>query len=236
MVYGLIISAGKQSRFESDTPKALMPYGNCTLLDINIANMKQTCDEVFVVVSKENQHWFKGYHKLVIESGNGCGDAVMRALSQLELEKDDTVFIQWGDCFHTAKIYQDLRNSYVDTWLIPCVKEEKPYVQIEPISFNQVVVKFSKYNEPVTAGYHDLSLFYGNALEMLHHLKLFATSHLSTNAETLYQHRHGNELQFLDVFNETFLRAKVIELIDYEDNSFNTLAKFQELMQKKILR
>lgn len=236
MVHGLIISAGKQSRFESDIPKALMSYGNYTLLDINIANMKQTCDEVFVVVSKENQQWFEGYPKLVIESGNGCGDAVMRALLQLELDDDDTVFIQWGDCFHTANIYQKLRNSYVDTWLIPCVKEEKPYVQIEPITSDQVTVKFSKYGEPITEGYHDLSLFYGNAKEMLYHLQLFANSHLSMNAETLYQHKHGNELQFLDVFNETFLRASIVELTNYEDNSFNTLAQFQELMQRKILR
>lgn len=236
MVYGLIISAGKQSRFESATPKALMSYGNCTLLDINISNMKVTCDEVYVVVSKENQHWFDGYPKIVIESGNGCGDAVMRALAQLELNEDDTVFIQWGDCFHTLHIYQDLRNRYVDTWLIPCVKEEKPYVQIEPISFNRVVVRFSKYNEPITSGYHDLSLFYGNAKEMLYHLQQFANHSLSQNKETLYQHKHGNELQFLDVFNETFLRAQVVELTDYEDNSFNTLAQFQELMQKKTLR
>lgn len=236
MIYGLIISAGKQSRFESEIPKALMPYGNTKLLDVNIANMKSVCDEVYVVTSYENTIWFDGYPQLTIESGNGCGDAVMKALSLLELNSNDTVFIQWGDCLHTKTIYKYLHDSYVDTWLIPCVKEEKPYVQIEPISFNQVVVKFSKYNEPVTAGYHDLSLFYGNALEMLHHLKLFATSHLSTNAETLYQHRHGNELQFLDVFNETFLRAEIIELVDYEDNSFNTLAQFQELVQKKILR
>ena len=236
MVYGLIISAGKQSRFESDTPKALMPYGNCTLLDINIANMMVTCDEVYVVVSTDNQNWFNGYHKLVIESGNGCGDAVMRALAQLDLNDDDTVFIQWGDCFHTLHIYQDLRNRYVDTWLIPCVKEEKPYVQIKPHGLNQVTVNFSKYNEPITSGYHDLSLFYGNALEMLHYLQQFANNHLSATSDSLYQHKHGNELQFLDVFNETLIRAQIIELLDYEDNSFNTVAQFQKLMQKKTLR
>ena len=236
MVYGLIISAGKQSRFESETPKALMSYGNCTLLDINIANMKVTCDEVYVVVSKENQQWFDGYHKLVIESGNGCGDAVMRALSQLELDDDDTVFIQWGDCFHKLNIYQELRNRYVDKWLIPCVKESSPYVQIIPYEHNQIEVRFSKYDEPITEGYHDLSLFYGNAKEMLHNLTNFANGTLSYEPGTLYKHKHGNELQFLDVFNETFLRGEVIEFQDYEDNSFNTLAQFNELMEKKILR
>ena len=52
MIYGLIIAAGKQSRFESDIPKALVPYKGRRLLDINVDIMKSVCDVVYVVQTR----------------------------------------------------------------------------------------------------------------------------------------------------------------------------------------
>lgn len=233
MVYGLIIAAGKQSRFESSTPKALMPYGESTLLDINIENMQATCDMVFVVVSFENYEWFNNCTRIIIESGKGCGDAVMQALEMMDLEEDDTVFIQWGDCLHTKQIYQDLRNEYSRNCcgvLIPCVYEEKPYVQIIPTYDSKIHVSFSKYDEPITAGYHDLSLFYGNAIELRTHLIKFAESIKSAVFDNCYKHKHGNEMQFLDVFNETDLKGRIIEYSDYTAFAFNTVEEFNKLV------
>ena len=233
MVYGLIVAAGKQSRFESSTPKALMPYGESTLLDINIENMQATCDEVFVVVSFENYEWFNNCIRIIIDSGKGCGDAVMQALEMMELEKDDTVFIQWGDCLHTKQIYQDLRNEYSRNCsgvLIPCVYEEKPYVQIIPTYDSKIRVNFSKYDEPITAGYHDLSLFYGNAIELRTHLVKFSESIKSAVFDNCYKHKHGNEMQFLDVFNETDLKGRIIEYSNYTAFAFNTVEEFNKLV------
>ena len=233
MVYGLIIAAGKQSRFDCDTPKALMLYGESTLLDMNIENMKSTCDEVFVVTSTENTSWFTGnYKKLVIDSGRGCGDAVMRALNLLDFNEDDTVFIQWGDCLHTKHIYQDLRKEYDkhNKWLIPCVKEDSPYVQIIPCEDSKIHVIFSKYDESVTPGYHDLSLFYGNAMELQKQLIEFAKQIQSTENSNCYKHKHGNEMQFLDVFNETELCGVIIEFNSYDIFAFNTLDEFNTLL------
>lgn len=235
MVYGLIISAGKQSRFGSETPKALMPYGEKTLLDINVANMETICDMVLVVTSMENYEWFHKYRRIMIESGKGCGDAVMQALSILDLHEDDTVFIQWGDCLHTKTIYNELRNRYdhTDKILIPCVKEESPYVQIVPKKDSSVDVYFSKYGERVTEGFHDLSLFYGNAKLLYDYLCEFANK-ITVNDE--YVHKHNNEMQFLDVFNETELKAEVVEFKNYETFDFNTMEEFHALMESRILR
>lgn len=231
MVYGLIIAAGKQSRFSEATPKALMAYKNSTLLDINIENMEAICDEVYVVTSYENTQWFKGHQQLVIESGYGCGDAVMRALALLKLNSDDTVFIQWGDCLHTKQIYRDLKNIYVDKWLIPCVREDNPYVQVVQEADYKIHIYFSKYNEPITGGYHDLSLFYGNAVELQQKLVSFADSIRSNeNKIHLYKHKHGNEMQFLDVFNETNLKGQIIEYTEYDMFAFNTVEEFTKLI------
>lgn len=238
MVYGLIIAAGKQSRFEVETPKALMSSGTSTLLDINIENMQAMCDVVLVVVSTENYKWFSKYRKIIIESGKGCGDAVMQALQLLDLDKNDTVFIQWGDCLHTKEIYRDLRNAYdkhSGNCLIPCVREEKPYVQIIPEKNSKIHVSFSKYGEPITPGYHDLSLFYGNALDLQQHLLEFARSIQSSESTSCYKHRHGNEMQFLDVFNETDLKGLVVEYSDYPSFAFNTVEEFNKLCIDKLI-
>ena len=79
MIYGLIIAAGKQSRFKSEIPKAVMPISKQkTILDINIATLNTKCDISFVVCGKHNSEYFNQYNNIIIDSGKGCGDAVMR--------------------------------------------------------------------------------------------------------------------------------------------------------------
>lgn len=235
MTYGLIMSAGKQSRFERDLPKALVEYNGTTLLDANIKNMLKYCDEVFVICSTENKHWFSGYDRIVIDSGKGCGDAVMQALEILYdrniLWLDDTVFIQWGDCLHDPHVYEIVKDSYTSCCVIPCVFEESPYVQIVPKDGDKVEVKFSKYGEPITKGLHDLSLFYGNGYDLLVHLKKFARM---IEVDGSYVHPHGNEMVFLDVFNETDLKAFPLVINGYKSFSFNTLEEFNSIMNSKV--
>lgn len=229
MIYGLIISAGNQRRFASEKPKALLdtPIGE-TLLDLNMANMHEVCDLVYVVCSTQNQSWFDTPDKIVIDSGKGCGDAVMKALKQLPLKADDKVFIQWGDSYHKVSLYRLLQDRYMGKFLIPCQEEDNPYVWI--ISERRgVKVYFSKYGETCTSGYHDLSLFYGNALELLSYLEEFRDQ---IEKDGNYIHKHGNEMQFLDVFNETVMPAAIIEVSDYQGFSFNTIDEFQKIIDK----
>lgn len=94
LIYGLIISAGNQSRFKSTTPKALVNLGDFNLLDINISEMKPYVDKIYIVCSYNNEFYFSNYkNRIVIESGKGCGDAVMQALAMLH--KDSYSIIKW---------------------------------------------------------------------------------------------------------------------------------------------
>lgn len=226
MIYGLIFCAGHQSRFSSDIPKALVPYGDATLLDKNIENMSLHCDKVFVVCSEENKHWFNSYSKIVINSGLGCGDAVWKALKKLSPESGDTCFIQWGDCLHLSLIYALMKNSYDGKCVIPCVHETTPYVQLVPEDDGKVRVLFSKYSEPVSEGLHDLSVFYTDVLIMLEYLDKF---HKKIAIDNGYVHKHNNEMLFLDVFNETTAKAQLLVIPGYKDNSFNTMEEFTNL-------
>lgn len=229
MIYGLIISAGNQKRFDSKKPKALLdtPTGE-TLLELNMTNMHEVCDLVYVVCSTQNQSWFDTPDKIVIESGKGCGDAVMKALQQLPLQPRDTVFIQWGDSYQKVSLYRLLLEAYIGKFLIPCQREDNPYVCIVP-ERRGVEVYFSKYGETCPSGYHDLSLFYGNAMELLSYLEEFRDL---IEKDGNYIHKHGNEMQFLDVFNETIMPAHVCEVSDYQGFSFNTKDEFKNIIDK----
>lgn len=228
MVYGLIISAGRQSRFKSDVPKALANVNGKTLLDRNISAMSNFCDKIYVVCSYENQHYFQMNDKIVIHSGKGSGDAVWQAIERIGCSNDDLCYIMWGDCLHTKKIFEVLQSRFTGTTLIPCVKEDAPYVQIMQCNANTVKVSFSKFNEETAEGYHDLSLFYGPMSVILDKLREFRNVIVQPDGN--YIHKHGNEMEFLDVFNETDINAEIVDCTGYEDFSFNTIEQLQTLI------
>ncbi len=237
MIVGLIISAGNQSRFKSEIPKSLMPVGDRPLLQINIDRMSKFCDKVMVVCSFANEHFFTDEilgdaQKIVIESGKGSGDAVWKALNQIAVSSEDTCYIQWGDCLQDDVVYSRIKDNYSGEMVIPCTKEKSPYVQIIPVENDCVRVHFSKFNEPITEGYHDLSVFYGNAMLLKNKLSEFSRKITDENGN--YVHKHKNEMEFLDVFNETNIKAKVVEITNYNDFSFNTLEQYADNLAKLL--
>ena len=156
---GFIIAAGNQSRFKSSTPKALTKINDTTLLDLNIKYMKKYCDKIYVVCSNKNKEYFRNYDIISINSGKGCGDAVLKALNKIK--NDYNCIIKWGDAYHNDGIYHHI--MYSNEIIIPVKYEKQPYVQIISDKNNNIKhINFSKYNDTITEGYHDLSLFYGN--------------------------------------------------------------------------
>lgn len=230
MIYGFIICAGKQSRFKTDTPKALVDINGETLLDRNIRAMSSHCDKVFVVCSIDNEHYFKCDNKIAINSGKGSGDAVWQAMERVDIHDGDTCFIMWGDSMPETSIYPYLIKAYTGISIIPTVYEEKPYVQIIPVEDNRAEIRFSKFGEEITPGYHDLSVFYCNAYELLLALRQFQSQ--ITNKTGTYTHKHGNEMEFLDVFNDTDMRVSVKVLKNYKDFSFNTIEELNSLIKR----
>lgn len=229
MIYSFIIAAGNQTRFKSNIPKALVKVKGRTLLDWNIEALSQVCNlsNIYVVCSHQNESYFKKVkcNKLVIDSGKGCGDAVLQALRAVKFHKGDTCFIQWGDSLQDPDLIRDITYHYTNKIVIPVVKEKKPYVQIKPSKGNKIKVLFSKYKDPITEGYHDLSLFYGDAIQLRDYLEKFAKK-ITKKGE--YKHKHGNELTFLDVFNETSIKGEVFE-VKKNSISFNTVEELNQL-------
>ena len=130
--------------------------------------------------------------------------------------------------FKLPFIYSKLIEEYKGSWLIPCVHEVNPYVQVIPTK-DSVKVLFSKYKEPISSGYHDLSLFYGNIRDMLHHLQIFRNNIWNWSSSS-YKHKHGNEMTFLDVFNETDIKATIIPIENYISKDFNTVEEYKNLI------
>ncbi len=234
MIYGFIISAGNQSRFKMELPKSLVDVHGKSLLFRNVEIMKKYCDEIYVVCSFNNEKFFteerlNGAKKIVIESGKGSGDAVMKALNTVNVTNDDTCFILWGDALQKPKIYQTLIKEYAGISLVPCVYETNPYVQLVQDG-NKLTAKFSKFNEKITAGYHDLSLFYFNARDLKTKLNKFKDKIWDKQTNN-YIHIHGNEMELLDVFNETNIKANIVEFKHYKDFAFNTVEQLNDLIK-----
>lgn len=235
MIFGLILAAGNQSRFQGDKPKALVEYKGECLLDHNIAELSKVCEKVYVVCSTTNEQYFDNkYNKIVIESGYGSGDAILSALSQIKPNFRDRCIIQWGDSISHDDIISktfDSKDLGFYGVVIPCVYEDNPYVQFIQKSSVSVKVLFSKFNEPVSAGYHDLSIFYCNAFQVYHNLNTYKMWILNPEVgdkKYIYP-EHGDEMEFLDILNQTDITAKLKIVEDYKDLSFNTLEELEQL-------
>ena len=235
MIFGLIVAAGNQNRFLSDKPKALADYKGECLLDHNIEELSKVCEKVYVVCSTTNEHYFDSkYNKIVIESGYGSGDAILSALDQIRPNFRDKCVIQWGDSISHDDIISktfDAKDLGFFGIIVPCVYEDHPYVQFIQKSALSLKVLFSKFNEPVSAGYHDLSIFYCNAFQVYHYLNTYKMWILNPefDGKKYIYPEHGNEMEFLDILNQTDIAAKLKIVENYEDLSFNTIEELEEL-------
>lgn len=231
MTYGLIIAAGKQTRFDVDTPKALTQFGDRILLDANMINLSEYCDKVYVVCSIENERYFYTYPRIVIRSGKGSGDAVLNALSKLDISEGDSCFIMWGDAYCTPEVIKytySCRNYATRALLVPCEAIKEPYVRLEPdLDSMTARVYFKKYGDNVKPGFHDLSLFYGDCLyikECLHKMKQL----FYDKKKESYIHKHGNELEFLDMFNDVYAHCNLLNVNSKGSFSFNRLSEIEK--------
>lgn len=230
--YGLIFSAGNESRFEDDYPKCFSMWEGKSFLDRNIEELEKYCDRVVVVTSLQNESFFGNYDHIAIDSGKGCGDAVMKAIQSLSLAQDDMIYIQWGDCLCQVAdiIHETVDCSLNNRVIIPCVFENNPYVSIYKDDLDRLQVLFSKYGEYAPYAYHDFGTFYANADYLLKHLQEFSDNIKHNNS---YHHKHGNEMQFLDVFNETNILGHIIEVENRSVISFNSMKDLLKISDVK---
>lgn len=226
MIYGLIFSAGKETRFDDEYPKCFSLFNGTSFLDRNISSLNNICDKVLVVTSVDNEQFFKEYEHISIESGNGCGDAVLKALQQLSLSEDDYCFIQWGDCL--CRSIEDIYKTYflmeLNCIVIPCSWEKNPYVTLYEED-NKISVFFSKYGETNEEGFHDSGTFFGKAKYIREKLIEFQSKIIIGDK---YVHKHDDEMQFLDLFNETDAKGLIFPT-KLKTISFNTKEELKNL-------
>lgn len=216
MRVGFILAAGKQSRFDSHIPKALSMYNGSSILDMNIDIMKLYCDDIFVVCSDTNKKYFNKYKTIVTKKNSGCGDTVAKAIdyyiNKYKPSNNTECIIQWGDSIQTYSVYESLDFGDKSDFIIqvPCYEEKSPYVNLKLNEFlNNHIEKvlFSKFGEVDNSeyGWHDCSLFYGNIYYIYNVCIRFLNCFREKDG---YKDiGHGNEFNFLDIFNETMARG-----------------------------
>jgi len=228
---GLILAAGRQTRFNSETPKALVKYGESTALEHNIGVLKPNVDEIYVVCSTYNYDLFKQYgsDNIIVKSidgGLGCGHGVMKALELIKGYAD--IVLIWGDSIQNEQVVSKLVNVYRGYFLVPVVEENKPYVQFKESNKFITKVSFSKFNDKIDdIGYHDLSIF---AFDKELVLKKLKEMHKKYWKDEEYNTR-SKELVFLDLFNENKRFGKILKFKDIEDRSFNTVEEYNKLIE-----
>ena len=233
MIYGYLICAGNQSRFNSILPKSLQVLSNGeTVLDYNIKFLERVCDEVIVVCAASNFAYFSKYNKIVIESGLGSGDAVYKAIGE-HTGESDYCFIQWGDSMiSSSELFNYINLSSNDYVQLPCKLEDHPYVEIVDKDNFKISVNFTKYGYASRYGYHDMSIFYSNSS--------YLYGYLSEFKDTFFYNNQYNtpfkEFEFLDLFNATEIKAKIIDMstTNIEACSFNTVEEFLSIKEKNF--
>lgn len=225
---GIILTAGDEVRFSGNMPKTLYLYNGMSMLDHNIKAMKNVCDEVYVVASNKNEKFFVGYNTITIESGSGCGDATLKALLALHVLEGDTCVLSWGDCLcqKVDEVFSFFNQSNCDI-VVPCVTEEEPYVSLS-VGVDSIItsVAFSKYGEPHKSKLHDLGFFVFDAKKVESALMDFKNR---ITIDGAYRHKHGDEMNFLDILNETLVRGCALLLQNIKSISFNTIEEFNKL-------
>ena len=237
---GVILAAGKQTRFFSDLPKSLMVLkDNITIIDHNVEILKDNVDKIFVIIERGNTDLFFKTVKnktsvqfIEIDSGFGCGDAVLKVLSLLTkwypIFKD--CILIWGDSIQNKKLFKDLIKEYNDIFTMPVCKEKNPYVHFQFNSEKIEKVVFTKYdNIYIDEGYHDQSIFMFDIMTIANKLNILKEIVWNIAARTT---RNG-ELLFLDIFNYekvNDIKAKVF-VSKNQSLAFNTYEEYEKIKE-----
>lgn len=161
----IIPSAGKQTRWESETPKSLYRLSNGeTVLERNIKAAYESVDEIILIVSDGQSSYYKDlnfYSKVKIcsvDGGGGASKSIYRAYEKGFLkERFDTNILKWGDTCHFHKSQYSIERRDLEI-IIPVKLEKNPYAFF-PVSGNKIM-QFNKLGQSAEVGFHDMSIFY----------------------------------------------------------------------------
>lgn len=230
----LILSGGKQTRFQSDYPKLLAQYEDTTILERNINVLKSinVIDNIYVAENETKAHFYKNIKDIkIIElndqagCGKGCGDGLYHALLKMKKNHNQNIILCWSDIIldkenisHAIKMF---KPEYIN---VPVVIEEKPYVGF--VSENNIIKKvlFSKKGDDTSqTDLHDLSFFIGS-------YDLYLKYCLKYEQEYMV----NNQFDFLDIFNVFKNIGYSVIIKDSLAMSFNSIYELDKLKERKI--
>lgn len=242
-----IIAAGNSKRM-GGIPKALsfvndIPNLENTLVKateskvfdkiVVVSNKTHYKDFVFIIDKCKKKYNIDNITCVWIESGRGCGHAVMEAMNTLIPLQLSELTLCWGDVyFKDSSIFNEIikQDLIYTEFIMPVVYENNPYVWIEPISVNNLKLKwvnFSKRGEISECGYHDKSLFRFNFMTIYNSLK---TMHNVLDKNGVY-YNENKEMVFLDVIRYLYNceKAATYYVSDYQTYGYNTETELDEL-------
>jgi NDP-sugar pyrophosphorylase family protein len=231
---GIILAAGKQTRLKSTTmadfPKALYPYKDKVILDINYETLSRFCKDVYIVVSYYNYKYFEEYDNgkykdrlIRIHSGFGCGDAVYKVLNSIREFDYKSCFLIWGDSIqNNNEIFEKtlcrFNYSSHNELIIPVVFEQSPYVLFLTENKKIIKVNFSKKGDDIFPGFHDLSVFSFDIKYLYGYLD-----------ELMKNKKENDEVAFLDIINKTKIESEIVEIDNISAKSFNTMEEYLDI-------
>jgi len=239
MVYGIILDAGNQTRFDDDLPKSLQIVKGKTVLERNIFVLNQVVEDYYIAVNPKKKDYFSNYAEnlVVINSGLGSGDAIYKVCKSLKLNDDDKIVLIWGDSIHTSTsvIHNGLARLDEVDFSVPVYKEKDPYVRFvigEDASVAEVL--FSKYSGPNDHGYHDQSCFFFRVGPLMKTLEEVRFEHYDY-AGKKYLIPDRGDFDLLEIFNicSNIPRNIMFNVRKSEKSfSFNTIEELQSIEEK----
>ena len=230
----LIIAAGNATRM-GNTPKAIaLIDGKPNLLN-TVEKARDYFDKIFVY---SNDKYVSLYQKIlkkedkaeviVIESGKGCGHAVMMSLRTLHNSFKNDVTMCWGDVFiKDNKIFEEVQKQDLVNYplIIPSVIEDNPYVWFTMNENKAECARFSKNGEIIDKGYHDQSVFRYSPM-----LVLGALETMNTVLNRCGEYSNG-EMRFLDVVHyfHNIRYSPLIYETKYPTMGYNTETELKEI-------
>lgn len=238
---GIILAAGKQSRFNGNGQKALQTRKKQTILDINIKSLLKVCNRVCIVFNEysdiEYMKIIKKYdhvHPIIIDDPRGTGDTLYKTIYAInkifKIDNNDFGLLIWGDSIHISEdlFRQSINNiKNINDIIVPGEKQKHPYTGfLVNKNLNILNVLFSKRgdNTNIKGIYHDFSTF------------VFELNHTQKILSQFISENKYDDFDFLDIFNIKTLNVngRILPISNLSsNNSYNTIEEFNNLIKNK---
>jgi len=242
----VIVAAGNSTRM-GQLPKAASLINGVPNLYNLVRGCKPYFDKIYVASNEQNKELYEEILKdfddisivIPIESGRGCGDAILTILEDIRFNLNDDCVFCWGDTFFTKfEIFSELINFKSEAPLIiPSRYEQNPYAWFDiceldlnknnHISKTIKKVNFKKRGDSSFKNLelHDQSLFKLNAQDM--RMYLGEIKKVTWNGDRYL----NNEMIFLDCVSYLYNcnNPAIAYKTEYDSFSYNTVQELDNI-------